>query len=157
MPKKRETASGCAFMINFGEKLRELRKQKHMTQQILGDRLGVTKAMISAYEQGMRYPSYDVLIGIANIFGVTTDYLLGRIDEKTVSVDDLSDSQAEIIMQMISEFRESNEHTARRRIKTESPRKYSSADREAKNVLIAMKELTDEEIKLAGKTKKSKK
>lgn len=144
-------------MINFGEKLRELRKQKHMTQQILGDRLGVTKAMISAYEQGMRYPSFDVLIGISNIFGVTTDYLLGRSDEKTVSLGGLSDSQEEIIMQMISEFRESNEHMTRRRSRTDSPRKYSSVDRETKSVLSAMKELTDEEIKHNNKTKISKK
>lgn len=43
----------------------------------MAKRAGVSKAMISAYETEIRYPSYDVLIKMAAVFGVTADYLLG--------------------------------------------------------------------------------
>ena len=64
-------------MINFGNKLKLLRLQDNMTQEQLAQKLNLTKSVISAYETGLRLPSYDVLIRIAKIFNVSTDYLLG--------------------------------------------------------------------------------
>jgi len=64
-------------MVNFSENIKKLRQQQHMTQKELAERIGISKAMISAYETEMRYPSYDVLIKLATIFNVTTDFLLG--------------------------------------------------------------------------------
>lgn len=64
-------------MVNFSENIKKLRRQQHMTQKELAERIGISKAMISAYETEMRYPSYDVLIKLAAVFGVTTDFLLG--------------------------------------------------------------------------------
>ena len=49
-------------MVNFSENIKKLRQQQHMTQKELAERIGISKAMISAYETEMRYPSYDVLI-----------------------------------------------------------------------------------------------
>lgn len=94
--------------MEFGNRLYALRKDKRFTQQVLSDRLGVTKAMISAYETGIRYPSYEVLVKIADIFGVTTDYLLGRSIKNQLSADGLSTKQIEIISALISEFRNSS-------------------------------------------------
>lgn len=95
-------------MVDFGIKIRELRKKKCLTQQQLAEWVGVTKAMISAYETGMRYPSYDILIKFARIFHVTTDYLLGIDSKKYFSVDGLSDTQAEIVANLIEEFKNCN-------------------------------------------------
>ena len=53
-----------------------------MTQQELGSQVGLSKAVVSKYETGMGYPTFDVLLRIAEFFGVTTDYLLGRTDIK---------------------------------------------------------------------------
>ena len=64
-------------MVEFGNTLKTLRLQNNFTQAQLAQRLGVTKSVISAYETGLRMPSYDVLISISQIFKVTTDYLLG--------------------------------------------------------------------------------
>lgn len=63
--------------MNFGVRLKGLRKSRHLTQQQLADCLGVAKSVVSYYETGDRFPSYDVLIKIAHTFHVTTDYLLG--------------------------------------------------------------------------------
>lgn len=64
-------------MVDFGSTLKALRIQNNITQAQLAQQLGLTKAVISAYETGLHMPSYDVLITIAKIFKVTTDYLLG--------------------------------------------------------------------------------
>lgn len=93
------------IMLDFGSRLSELRKQNHMTQQTLSERLNVTKATVSSYETGVRLPSYDVLIKIAYIFHVSADYLLGIDDKSRLSVDGLTKRQMEIITALISEFK----------------------------------------------------
>ena len=55
-------------MIEFGNTLKALRIQNNMTQAQLAQQLGLTKSVISAYETGLRMPSYDVLILIASPF-----------------------------------------------------------------------------------------
>ncbi|MCH5194255.1 MAG: helix-turn-helix transcriptional regulator [Oscillospiraceae bacterium] len=92
-------------MLNFGNRLSNLRKQHHMTQQILSERLNVTKATVSSYETGIRLPSYDVLIKLSYIFHVSADYLLGIEEKSTLSVDGLTPGQIEIITSLISEFK----------------------------------------------------
>ena len=64
-------------MVDFGNRLKILRLRENMSQAQLAQKLDLTKSVISAYETGIRLPSYDVLIHIAKIFNVTTDYLLG--------------------------------------------------------------------------------
>ncbi|MCM3272600.1 helix-turn-helix domain-containing protein [Paenibacillus elgii] len=65
-------------MSNFGEILKDLREKRGMSQPDLADKLGVTRVSISNYENGKASPSYEGLLKIADIFNVTTDYLLGR-------------------------------------------------------------------------------
>ena len=76
--------------MTFGDRLKELRTGQHLTQQQLATRLGIAKSIVSYYENGDRFPSYDVLIKIAGIFHVTTDYLLGVSYQKTMDLSDLS-------------------------------------------------------------------
>ena len=57
--------------------LKELRREKGVTGAIIAKELNITKSAYSNYEQGLRLPTYDVLVKLAQIFGVTTDYLLG--------------------------------------------------------------------------------
>ena len=65
---------------DFGENFKKLRKSRNITQKELGAKIGLSKAVVSKYENGMGYPTYDVLIRIAQYFCVTTDYLLGLED-----------------------------------------------------------------------------
>lgn len=83
--------------MEFGKKLKALRTNKKLTQQQLADRLGVAKSVISYYESGDRFPSYDVLIKIAYTFHVTTDYLLGVDRMKLLNVSDLSDEEITVV------------------------------------------------------------
>lgn len=61
----------------FGDRLKELRKSKNITQTDIAKMYGVTDATVSAWEVGKAQPSYDVLTNLAQYFNVTTDYLLG--------------------------------------------------------------------------------
>lgn len=93
-------------MVNFGEKVKKLRHEKDLTQQQLAELLGVAVSAISSYESGNRYPSYEVLISLARIFHVSTDYLLGLEKLKAVDVSGLDDNEIKVILQMIDVLRE---------------------------------------------------
>lgn len=93
---------------DFGETLKKLRKGHNLTQRELGSIIGLSKAVISKYETGLGYPSFDVLIRIAQYFGVTTDYLLGMADSKTINATGLTDSQIDILHHLIAEFEKAN-------------------------------------------------
>lgn len=95
-------------VCNFGAVLKKLRTNHRLTQKELGSYIGLSKAVVSKYENGLGYPTFDVLIHIAQYFGVTTDYLLGVENSKTVDVSSLSDTQIDAIHNVIAEFSKAN-------------------------------------------------
>ena len=92
-------------MVDLGKRLRDLRKAHGLTQKQVADRVWVSKAMISSYELSSRTPSYEVLIKLSKLFGVSTDYLLGIKNEKTLDVSSLSDRQISLLRDIISEMK----------------------------------------------------
>ena len=71
-------------MANFSERIKELRRQRKMTQTALGEIIHVGPDSIYIYEKGKAYPEVRNLIILADFFGVSTDYLLGRTDDPKV-------------------------------------------------------------------------
>ena len=70
-------------MLEFGEILRELRTDRHLTQPQLAQEIGVSKGIISFWETGLSEPTASNIIKVAKYFDVTSDYLLGlSIDRK---------------------------------------------------------------------------
>lgn len=88
--------------MNFGERLKTLRKGQKLTQQELANRLGVAKSVVSYYESGDRFPSYDVLIKIARTFHVTTDYLLDIERNRTIDVTGLSEENIAVVVSVVN-------------------------------------------------------
>ncbi len=95
-------------ICDFGLILKQLRKNHNLTQEEFGSCVGLSKAVVSKYENGLGYPNFDTLIRIAAYFGVTTDYLLGVKNGKTIDVSNLKDTQIEAIQRIISEFNKDN-------------------------------------------------
>lgn len=95
-------------VCDFGAVLKQLRKSRSLTQKELGAHIGLSKAVISKYENGMGYPSYDTLLLLARYFGVSTDYLLGAESGKTVDVSGLTDAQVDAVRRIISELKRAN-------------------------------------------------
>lgn len=91
-------------MLYFGSKLRALRQEKELTQKQLADRLGITKATISAYETNAKYPSVEVLIALATFFDVSADYLLGLSEQRQREYVQLTDEQNQLINDLIRQF-----------------------------------------------------
>lgn len=93
-------------MREFGTRLKQLRKEHGLTQLQVAERLWVSKALISAYESGSRYPSYDVLIKLATFYGVTTDFLLGIDNRKLIDVSSLTPTQLEAVEAVMKSYKE---------------------------------------------------
>ncbi len=87
--------------MNFGDKLKQLRTGQKLTQQQLADRIGVAKSVVSYYESGDRYPSYDVLIRIAKIFHTTTDYLLDIERTRLIDVSELEEDDIAVVTAVV--------------------------------------------------------
>ncbi|WP_168190105.1 helix-turn-helix domain-containing protein [Caloramator sp. E03] len=71
------------MIIIFKERLKQLREEKGLTQQGLAEELKIGRASISNYELGTRTPDIEILSKLADFFGVTTDYLIGKSDYRT--------------------------------------------------------------------------
>lgn len=74
----------------FGNRLRELREKQGLTQEELGEKLNLKKAVISKYENNKLQPSLETINYLAAYFGVTTDYLLGRTEIQELDVAGMS-------------------------------------------------------------------
>ncbi len=96
-------------MKSIAERLISLRAKYNFSQTDVAKQIGVTPATISAYENQERNPSLDKLIALADIFHVSTDYILGRSYRKDdtifVDLEGLSDRQIKFIYDLIFEFK----------------------------------------------------
>ncbi len=102
-------------MINTGERIRELRKSRRITQTDLAKGVHVTQQTVTAWESGRAIPNANTLDSLADYFNVSSDYLLGRTDEPksneeltnnqklvAYSIDpDISDEERQAIIEMV--------------------------------------------------------
>lgn len=95
-------------MIEFGNTLKSLRIENNMTQAELAQKLDVTKSVISAYETGIRMPSYDILIHISKLFDVSTDYLLGQERPLDMDLSGLSQDEITALLELIKVMKKRN-------------------------------------------------
>ena len=91
--------------VDFGRKLKTLRKQAGLTQKQLATQLGITKSVVSFYELQTRSPSPDVLAKLSMIFHVSVDYLLGLDNRETIDVSGLSEADVGALRILIASLR----------------------------------------------------
>lgn len=73
--------------MEFGEKLKRLRKEKNLTQEELGKELYVSRATVSSWEVGRTYPDVTTLIKISDLFSVSLDILLREDRDMVKTID----------------------------------------------------------------------
>ncbi|HJA94089.1 MAG TPA: helix-turn-helix transcriptional regulator [Candidatus Eisenbergiella merdipullorum] len=93
----------------IGDRIKQLRTDAKMTQPELAAKLEVTRSAIATYENNTRQPSFHVLVRIAEIFHVSTDYLLLGNKNDLLDVSGLTVDQKMILTDLIKNFKESNE------------------------------------------------
>lgn len=64
--------------MSFGERFRELRKSNGLSQNDIANMFFVERASVGKWERGLNYPNQDLLINLADYFGVSLDYLFER-------------------------------------------------------------------------------
>lgn len=98
--------------MNRKNRLRMLRQELNLTQLELGKKVGVSKSNISKYEAGDVEIGNELLFAFAELFGVTTDYLLGfsnirePYDVQTIAAHHDADEFTEEELRAIEEFKE---------------------------------------------------
>lgn len=96
-------------MVEFGQRLRALRHQKRLTQKQLALQVGVQNKIISFYEMGDRIPSPEMIIKLAAVFHVSSDYLLGIEKHETLDTSGLSEDDIAILQSLADNLRKKNE------------------------------------------------
>ena len=91
--------------FNFGDRLKELRLQAGLTQKQLAEQIGITKSVVSFYELRERTPSPDILVKLASVFHVTTDYLLGIEKTKSIDITGLDSDDEKVIRTLVEHLR----------------------------------------------------
>lgn len=92
------------MIMTIGNRIRELRISKNMSQKGLSELIDVSKSAISKYESDSLEPNIRVQIALAEAFNVTIDYLIGYSDENALAKSD------DNITKMIELYKELNEN-----------------------------------------------
>lgn len=95
----------------FAKRLKQLRKNKKITQEDMSNMLGISRQGYGKYENGKAEPDHDTLVKIANYFKVSADYLLGRTDTSLSTTENdggikfEDEDEREFIMQQLDQYR----------------------------------------------------
>lgn len=87
------------------DRIKNLREQNGYTQSALAKHLSITRASVNAWEMGISVPSTQYIVELANIFKVSTDFLLGVKSTATVNVDGLTDEDIELVQGIVEHLR----------------------------------------------------
>ena len=88
----------------MGSRITELREQSGMSQSTLARRMHISRASVQSWESGVNLPSTDNLICLAEIFHVSTDYLLDINATETVNLDHYSSREQGIVLRLLQYF-----------------------------------------------------
>ena len=88
----------------LNENIKALRLERGLSQVDVAKRLCVSKQCVSNWENDNVLPSIDMLIRIADLFSVTTDYLLGRASNSYIDASGLTLSQYTHISELVKEL-----------------------------------------------------
>ena len=103
--------------MEFSERLKDLRRQAGLTQVDVAEKLGISQPAYASWERGVKKPTQENLVKIAQILNVSVDYLVGNSEEKSDELDNiellfrmnskgLTDEEKEIFRKELIEFME---------------------------------------------------
>jgi putative transcriptional regulator len=103
--------------MEFSERLKDLRKQVGLTQVDVAEKLGISQPAYASWERGVKKPTQENLVKIAQVLNVSVDYLVGNSEEKSDELDNiellfrmnskgLTDSEKAVFKKELIEFME---------------------------------------------------
>ncbi len=100
-------------MHHLADRIRILREQTGLTQLALAKELSLTRASVNAWEMGLSVPSTPFIVELANLFHVSTDYLLGLDENETIRTDGLSQQEISVLINTIECFKSIRRESSR--------------------------------------------
>ena len=89
----------------IAERIKHLREKNNLTQSSLAKKLNVTRSSVNAWEMGISVPSTALIVDLAKLFHVSTDYLLGLNEHATLDISSLNDKETMILYELIEYFK----------------------------------------------------
>ncbi len=89
----------------LGEKIKQLRIERNLTQKQLCTLIGVSESSVSKYELGTQTPPPETIKSLARVFKTNTDYLLDFDKRNPIYIDDLPESKQQLILGIIDKIR----------------------------------------------------
>lgn len=87
------------------DRIKQLREQRGFTQAALAKMLGVTRSCVNAWEMGVSVPSTQSLVQLAEIFDISTDYILGVDATSTIRTNGLSDRDIQLVHSIVQRLK----------------------------------------------------
>lgn len=75
--------------MEFSERLKNLRRQAGLTQVEVAEKLGISQPAYASWERGVKKPTQENLVKIAQVLNVSVDYLVGNSEEKSDELDNI--------------------------------------------------------------------
>ncbi len=88
----------------IADTIKLLRTARGMTQADLAKKLNITRSSVNAWEMGISVPSTTYIVELAQLFHVSTDYLLGLEQNSSIDISELDDTEIKIIYELIHHF-----------------------------------------------------
>ena len=95
--------------IMIADRIKKLRQQFGLTQSDLAKKLNITRSSVNAWEMGISIPSTQYIVELAELFKVSTDYILGLSRDSVISTASLTEEQTKILFTLVQYFNKENE------------------------------------------------
>ena len=92
--------------MTMGERIKQLRKEKGMTQTDLAMTLNVTKGTVSTWETNSRVPGFETMNALSDLFQKSLDYIMGRSDDATPTTQNIDDQEDLALSQVEADLTE---------------------------------------------------
>ncbi|MBQ8351293.1 MAG: helix-turn-helix transcriptional regulator [Clostridia bacterium] len=89
------------MIINFADRIRDLREKSGMTQTDLAKKLGISRSAVNSWEMSLSSPSIANIVELTQIFHVSSDYLLTLSGQVSLDISDLDHEEQEVVYRLI--------------------------------------------------------
>lgn len=94
----------------IADKIKMLRNANNMTQSELARKLNITRSSVNAWEMGISIPSTTFIVELAQLFRVSTDYLLDLPTHNSIDISELNETEISILYNLIRYFNQTRNH-----------------------------------------------
>lgn len=85
----------------IADRIKQLRISNNMTQTDLAKKLNITRSSVNAWEMGISTPSTAYIVELAQLFHVSTDFLLGLSDNVTLDISHLNEREIQLVYELV--------------------------------------------------------